>query len=109
MILHNGFCKSLVFFLLLTAANTAYPSCPAALDYYKRPLTGEQQVHLCDVMRGKVVLVVNTASKCAYTPQYDGLEKLYERYSNSGLIVASFPSQITPDDKRLVGLIEDLL
>ena len=92
MMLHNGVCKSVVFFVLLIAANSAYPSCPAALDYYKRPLTGEQQVHLCDVMRGKVVLVVNTASKCAYTPQYDGLEKLYDRYRKQGLIVAGFPS-----------------
>jgi len=92
MILHNGVCKSVVLSLLLIAANSAYPSCPAALDFYKRPLTGEQQVHLCDVMRGKVVLVVNTASKCAYTPQYDGLEKLYDRYRKPGLIVAGFPS-----------------
>jgi len=184
MILHNGVCKSVVFSSLLIVANSAYPSCPAALDYYKRPLTGDQPVHLCDEMRGKVVLVVNTASKCAYTPQYDGLEKLYDRYRKQGLIVAgfpsndfagqepgtekqiqdfcrltyavqfpmfekvrvkgesadpfykylatvtgqqprwnfhkyvldregrvvaSFPSQVTPDDKRLVGLIEDLL
>ena len=92
MILHNGVCKSVVVSLLLIAANSAYPSCPAALDYYKRPLTGEQPVYLCDEMRGKVVLVVNTASKCAYTPQYDGLEKLYDRYRKQGLIVAGFPS-----------------
>ena len=66
--------------------------CPEALDYHKRPLTAEKPVHLCEVMRGKVVLVVNTASKCAYTPQYEGLEKLYERYREHGLIVAGFPS-----------------
>ena len=66
--------------------------CPEALDYHKRPLAKEQPVHLCEMMRGKVVLVVNTASKCAYTPQYDGLEKLYQRYRERGLIVAGFPS-----------------
>ena len=66
--------------------------CPEALDYHKRPLAKEEPVHLCEMMRGKVVLVVNTASKCAYTPQYEGLEKLYERYRERGLIVAGFPS-----------------
>jgi len=66
--------------------------CPEALDYHKRPLAGDEPVHLCDVLGGKVVLVVNTASKCAYTPQYDGLEKLYRRYRERGLVVAAFPS-----------------
>ena len=92
MTLNHSFCKSIAFLLLLTAAHGANSACPPALDFYKRPLTGEQPVHLCDVMRGKVVLVVNTASKCAYTPQYDGLEKLYDRYRARGLVVAGFPS-----------------
>ncbi|MCG6887843.1 MAG: glutathione peroxidase [Proteobacteria bacterium] len=88
----KGLRNSLAFVLPLIAANTAYSACPAALDHHIRPLTEETSVHLCDVMSGKVVLVVNTASKCAYTPQYDGLEKLYERYRERGLIVAGFPS-----------------
>jgi glutathione peroxidase len=92
MILRNGLLKSVALFVLLITANSAYPACPPALDYYKRPLTGEQSVRLCDMLRGKVVLVVNTASKCAYTPQYDGLEKLYDRYRDQGLIIAGFPS-----------------
>jgi len=87
-----GFRNILVFSLLLIVANNAYPACPESLDFHKRPLGDEQPVHLCDVMSGKVVLVVNTASKCAYTPQYDGLEKLYARYQQQGLIVAGFPS-----------------
>ena len=87
-----GLRNMLVFSVLLILANNAYPACPALLDFYQRPLSDEQPLHLCKLMRGKVVLVVNTASKCAYTPQYDGLEKLHARYQRQGLMVAGFPS-----------------
>ena len=82
----------LALWLSISAAGAQAADCPAALDYHLRPLGQEQPAHLCEIMRGKVVLMVNTASKCAYTPQYDGLEQLYRQYRERGLVVAGFPS-----------------
>ena len=48
------------------------------------------EFHL-DSLKGKVVIVVNTATGCGFTPQYEGLEKLYEKYHNQGLEILDFP------------------
>ena len=65
-------------------------ACPALLDRTMETLLAEPQ-SLCDYA-GKVILVVNTASECGYTPQYEGLEALYRRYKGRGLVVLGFPS-----------------
>jgi glutathione peroxidase len=63
---------------------------PEVLSYQMKSLDGKD-VDLSQY-RGKVVLFVNVASKCGYTPQYEGLEKLYERYKDQGLVVVGVPA-----------------
>ncbi len=62
------------------------------LDQDFRQLASQNEVNLCEAYSGKVLLIVNTASKCGNTPQYDGLEKLYKEYGDQGLVVLGFPS-----------------
>ncbi|MBF0256633.1 MAG: glutathione peroxidase [Gammaproteobacteria bacterium] len=66
--------------------------CTEQSDYSHHRLDSDQVDNLCQVFKGKVVLVVNTASRCGYTEQYDDLEKLYARYKDKGLLVVGFPS-----------------
>ena len=66
--------------------------CPATLNHTVRLLNQDKQVNLCQQYKGKVVLIVNTASKCAFTGQYEDLESLYAKYQEQGLVVLGFPS-----------------
>ena len=59
-------------------------------DVPLKKISGE--VSFLDDYRGKVMVIVNTASKCGYTSQYEGLEKLYEIYKNKNVVVLGFPS-----------------
>ena len=65
--------------------------CPAALNFSVRALGEDKPVNLCETYKGKVVIIVNTASKCGFTPQFEGLEKLYSTYKDRGLVVLGFP------------------
>src|SRR5437762_11878529 len=74
---------------LLWISSSAMASCPSLLDRNMQTLD-ERTESLCEYS-GKVLLVVNTASQCGYTPQYDGLEALYRKYKARGLVVLGFP------------------
>ncbi|KAF1015653.1 MAG: Thioredoxin/glutathione peroxidase BtuE [Stenotrophomonas maltophilia] len=80
--------------LLLACALGSAATAAAAdlLDVSYRPLAGKEQVNLKQRYHGQVLLVVNTASKCGYTPQYEGLEALQQRYAKQGFAVLGFPS-----------------
>ncbi len=91
--------KQIVGFLLLamfSAAGVVHASdtshCPDVLNFEKQRLVSKENVNLCKEYLGKVVLIVNTASKCGFTPQYEGLEALYRKYKDDGFVVLGFPS-----------------
>jgi len=74
------------------AALTKSPAaCPALLKHSFKRLQDEAPQDLCQYA-GKVVLVVNTASYCGYTKQYEGLEKIFAKYGGRGFVVLGFPS-----------------
>src|SRR5678815_3729221 len=80
--------RLLALFLLSTTAS-AMAACPTLLDRKMQTLD-ERDQSLCEYS-GKVLVVVNTASECGYTPQYEGLEALYRKYKDQGLVVMGFP------------------
>jgi glutathione peroxidase len=103
MLLEVPMVRVFCFLVVLTATATAAfaqgapapaapsASCPALLNQQFPRLQDEKPQSLCQYA-GKVLLVVNTASYCGFTPQYKGLEALHERYRDRGLVVLGFPS-----------------
>ena len=89
------------------ALAAAPASCPALLNQNFKRLQDEAPQNLCQYA-GKVVLVVNTASYCGYTKQYEGLEKLYAKYGPRGLVVLGFPSNDFRQEAESAKEIADL-
>jgi len=69
----------------------ASTSCPAILQHTPERLQDEKPIPLCQYA-GQVILIVNTASYCGFTPQYKGLEALYDQYKQKGFVILGFPS-----------------
>ena len=83
--------KTLLAALALMAATSASAAnCGTLLDHTVSDIAGTRE-DLCQY-QGKVVLVVNTASYCGYTPQYKSLQALNEKYKSKGLVILGFPS-----------------
>jgi glutathione peroxidase len=76
--------------LSLSLMDVSANQCPKALDFEIKRLGEDKVENLCDY-KGNVILVVNTASKCGFTPQYEGLEKLYSEKKDKGFVVLGIP------------------
>ena len=92
------------------AATPLDTACPALLQQNVLRLQDEKPQSLCQYA-GKVVVVVNTASFCGFTPQYEGLEALHTKYKDQGLVVLGFPSndfsQETGSNKQIADFCEN--
>lgn len=88
--------KAWIGALVMVAGGVAAGLAPMArasvLDHEVRRLAGQERVNLAEAYGGRVLLVVNTASKCGFTPQYEGLEALNAQYGPRGFAVLGFPS-----------------
>ena len=67
-------------------------SCPDFLNHSMRQLASTESIQFCEAYEGKALLIVNTASYCGYTPQFEGLEAVHQKYQNDGLVVLGFSS-----------------
>ena len=91
-------------FALSASLMTNAATCPELYNHQYTTLQGEK-IDLCDY-QDKPILVVNTASKCGFTPQFEALEGLYKKHKDQGLLVIGFPSndfKQEPGDNKAIG------
>lgn len=78
--------------VMLCSQSAIANECPSVLKFMKRKLNSQETVNMCSAYSGKTLLIVNTASYCGFTPQFEGLEALYRDYKDKDFVVLGFPS-----------------
>ena len=73
-------------------SQAVFASCPDFMNHSMRKLASTEQVQFCEAYEGRALLIVNTASYCGYTSQFEGLEKVHQTYADKGLVVLGFSS-----------------
>jgi glutathione peroxidase len=81
---------AMTYGLTLASSKPSGGNPSSVLDFTMKNIDGKQ-VNLAD-FRGKVLLIVNVASRCGFTPQYEGLEKIYNKYQAQGFVILGFPA-----------------
>ena len=87
--------KKFLLMLLLGVffeASAQAETCPDLLNFTAQKLRASETVDFCQAYQGKVILAVNTASQCGFTPQFKGLEALYQKYKDRNFVILGFPS-----------------
>lgn len=99
---------ALLFSSLFGSTMVIAGKCPEYLNQGIKKLHSEKTLNICEAFAGKLLLIVNTASYCGYTPQFSGLEKLHKAYKDKGLVVLGFASndfnQEAKDDKEIANV-----
>lgn len=83
---------ALTWLALAPLSHALEKTCPDYLSQEVRKLRSSERIDLCDAFGGRPMLIVNTASHCGFTPQFEGLEALYQLYKDRGLVVLGVPS-----------------
>ena len=82
-----------IFTITMMFFSLSAMACKSSLlDHNFRKLASSEEVNLCEAYSGKVLLIVNTASKCGFTYQYNDIETLHQKYKKDGLIIIGIPS-----------------
>jgi glutathione peroxidase len=96
----KGIIKPIVAVGLMSLSTFTFGSnCPDILQGKQRLLNSTEEIDLCESFKGKTLLVVNTASQCGFTPQFEQLETLYQTYKDKNFTVIGFPSNDFKQDK----------